>query len=853
VRNVTRSLLGISTLLLAVILAGCGGGTTFGISVSLLTSPAPTVDQGQVVIVTATVVNDKSNKGVTWSLSGAGSLTNSSATTVTYVAPATVSSTAKATVTATSVSDTTATAAISIQLNPPPSITTTSLPSGTAGTCYGQTSTSSSGVTCNGEALSEAGGVAPYTWGVTAGGLPPGLSLNPSAGVVTGTPTTPGTFNATITLSDSAGLSSSASIAITIANPPALAVVTTSLPTAAIGVSYSATLGASGGVAPYKWALAPASQPLPGGLGISPSGVISGTPSATGTFDFTVQVTDSEGPSPVSATQALSIIVNPVPFSISTTALPGGTAGIAYSTTLHSSGGVGPVTWQIVGGSLPGWAGLDPSTGVISGPAAAGTSSFTVQASDSNTPADIATQSLSIAISATTENSLLKGQYAFSLGGYDGGLVGSFTADGQGHITGGTEDMEDQASGVSAADVLINSGSYTIGNDSRGVLSYTDANGNTFTFDLALSAGSSPTGSSIGGAIVEADALGNNLTGSFALQNSSAFSTTALAGSYAFGFSGWDSSAKPDVVVGSASISSGAVSSGLLDENDAGSLSSAVSFTGTLGVSLSGRGTVTSSVAQANFTFYVVSQTEWFAIAYDPASHAVRTGLVEQQTGGPYANTSINGTMVLESQSSTAAPAPEAVVGLFTSDGSGNAKASLDVDQAGTVSTLTDTDTLSFSSTDNGRFTATPATSVPFVGYMIAPNQAFIAGTGQAPSFGTFEQQSAGPFSASSLDGSFFVGSLPLVSAPPGAQSPTVSSGVIAFDGVVNLSGTLDSSHAGTATTTELTDTYSVAASGRVSISPSGAIMYVVKSSKIIILSTGLAGSTNPLIEIAQR
>jgi len=852
VRKTTLPVFGIATLLLAVCMTGCGGGTNFGLIVNLSTSPAPTIDQGQVVTVKATIVNDSSNKGVTWSLSGLGSLSNATPTSVTYVAPSSVTGTQKATITATSVANTSVMTSTAIQVNPPPTITTTSLPAGTAGTCYGQTSTSS-GVTCNGEALSETGGTAPYTWGVIAAGLPPGLSLNPGAGVVTGIPTAPGTYTPTFSVTDAVGLSHSATISMSIAPPPSLTVATTSLPTAAKGVPYSVTLQAAGGVAPYNWGY---SGVLPGGLSLSPSGVISGTPAATGTSNFTVQVTDSEGPTPVTVPQALSIIVNTTSFSVSTTALPDGTQGIAYSTTLQTSGGVGPVTWSIVNGSLPGWATLDTSTGVISGPAAAGTSSFTVQATDSNTPADIATQPLSITISATTADSLLKGQYAFSLGGHDGGVVGSFTADGSGAVTTGSEDLVGATTALHVGNVAITSGSYTIGADGRGVLSYTDAKGNTFTFDLALSAQSSITGASTGGAIIETDTSGDNFTGSFALQNSSGFSSAVLVGGYAFGFSGWDASGNPDVVVGSASISSGALSSGLLDENDGGTLSSNVSFAGTLAVDTSGRGTITSGtsgVPQANFVFYVISKTEWYAMAYDTTTGAVRTGIVEQQTGGPYSNASINATMVLQSQSATSAPAPEAEVGLLTSAGTGSASTALDVDQGGNLSAQSDTEALSFTSPGNGRFTIAPQTMQPMVGYMIAPNEAFIEGTGATPSFGTFEPQATGPFSASSLIGSFFVASLPLVSPPPGAQPPTVSSGLITFDAIQNLTGTIDSSNAGTATASELTETYSVASTGRVSISPAGAIMYIVSSSKIIILSTGLANSTNPLIEIAQR
>ena len=85
-----------------------------------------------------------------------------------------------------------------------------------------------------------------------------------------------------------------------------LGVATTSLPSGTEGIAYAATTAATGGLVPYTWELAPASGPLPTGLAISPAGVISGTPTAAGAFQFTVQVTDSEGDT---ATQPLAIMV----------------------------------------------------------------------------------------------------------------------------------------------------------------------------------------------------------------------------------------------------------------------------------------------------------------------------------------------------------------------------------------------------------------------------------------------------------------------------------------------------------------------------------------------------------------
>ncbi|MBI5076005.1 MAG: putative Ig domain-containing protein [Nitrospirae bacterium] len=123
-----------------------------------------------------------------------------------------------------------------------------------------------------------------------------------------------------------------------------LTITTTSLPGGVVGTAYPATtLTATGGSGPKTWSVSAGA--LPGGLTLSAAGVITGTPTAPGTFNFTVQVTDSSG----TATKPLSIIVTVGPLTITTTSLPGGVVGTAYpATTLTATGGFGPKTWSIV-------------------------------------------------------------------------------------------------------------------------------------------------------------------------------------------------------------------------------------------------------------------------------------------------------------------------------------------------------------------------------------------------------------------------------------------------------------------------------------------------------------------------
>jgi large repetitive protein len=158
------------------------------------------------------------------------------------------------------------------------SFTTTSLPPGQLGLAY------------TGVSLTVAGGIAPYTFSVSSGSLPAGISLS-GAGVFSGTPTTGGTASFTVKVTDSESPAVSVSQAFSIAVQAPLSITTTSLSAANIGVSYSTQLTASGGVSPYIWSISAGALPV--GLTLSSSGLISGTPTASGSFSFTIQVVDS--------------------------------------------------------------------------------------------------------------------------------------------------------------------------------------------------------------------------------------------------------------------------------------------------------------------------------------------------------------------------------------------------------------------------------------------------------------------------------------------------------------------------------------------------------------------------------
>jgi hypothetical protein len=263
-------------------------------------------------------------------------------------------------------------------------IITSSLPDGTVNQPY---STSVSG----------SGGLPPYTWSVTPA-LPANLSFDTTTGAITGTPVTEGTSSHTFTLHDSLAPPQTVQRSLTLTiNPTSavLSITTTSLPDGNVGQAYNQPVQATGGTGALTWSIDVGT--LPQDLSLNPTtGVISGTPTAAGTSSFTVRVADTGGQAD---TQALSILINlSSPPIITTTSLPGGTVGLAYSEGLQATGGTGTLVWSLSGGSLPANLTLS-SAGTISGtPTNTETSNFTVRVTDALAQSD--TQPLSIAISA---------------------------------------------------------------------------------------------------------------------------------------------------------------------------------------------------------------------------------------------------------------------------------------------------------------------------------------------------------------------------------------------------------------------------------------------------------------------
>jgi hypothetical protein len=249
----------------------------------------------------------------------------------------------------------------------PPMITSAgTMPTGTAGVAYVQTLAAT--------------GSQPITWSIASGSFPPGLTLS-GAGVISGTPTNAGSYVFTVRATNGVAPDASQSIAVTINPPPTPPSITTAsaLPSDTVGVAYMQTLKANG-TAPITWSLA--SGALPPGLVLSGTGVISGTPLTAGSYSFTVRASNGTAPD-ATQTMGIAVVVSGIPPTMtSTSPLPVGAPGVAYSVTLTATG-TAPIAWSVVSGSLPAGLALNAGTCVISGtPTAAGTSTFTLRATN---------------------------------------------------------------------------------------------------------------------------------------------------------------------------------------------------------------------------------------------------------------------------------------------------------------------------------------------------------------------------------------------------------------------------------------------------------------------------------------
>ncbi len=226
--------------------------------------------------------------------------------------------------------------------------------------------------------LAQTGYTGTISWSAT--GLPTGMTMNATTGVISGTVTTFGTNSVTVTLTQGLcsitkvfGLQINSGCPLILLNPA-------TMPAGNVGAAYTATtIVATGGVAPYVFSVS--NGTLPVGLSMTPAGVISGTPTTTGTANVNVTATDANGCTG-SGLYVMTINAACTAVTITPATLNSGIIGLFYNQTLTSTGGTAPYSYVVTTGTLP--TGLTLATnGALTGTVAApATSTFSVRVTD---------------------------------------------------------------------------------------------------------------------------------------------------------------------------------------------------------------------------------------------------------------------------------------------------------------------------------------------------------------------------------------------------------------------------------------------------------------------------------------
>ena len=620
-----------------------------------------------------------------------------------------------------------------------------------------------------------------------------------------------------------------------------LSVTTTSLASGQTSTAYSATLSATGGVAPYSWTVK--SGTLPAGLSLSTAGVIAGTPTAAGAANVTVQVSDSETMPQTAVSGSLTLAISGGTLKITSTTADPGTVGTAYNFQLTASGGVPPYTWAVASGStLPAGLALS-SAGVVSGtPTASGTFNPSIAVTDETTSNTIS-EPVSFTINPSG-NPLPDGNYAFQFngnaaGGNPVGINGVFEVS-KGAVAIGFYN-ENQLNQPPEAQQSITKGSASIAPNGLGQLELTLQSGNV-TFALAAPASALTPGSDSDIRIIEFDdTTGTGMRGSGVLKAANFNgSLSAIKGGYAFAFSGWDMHSQPAAVAGSFQADGlGNITSGIADMNDNGTLSSYTAVTGTYTTDPVGSGVITLKLAAGltvTYNYYQVTPTELLATSGDLSSATIPlvSGSALQQTG-PFSNASFTGANVLELNGNavqTAFYIPDITLGLLASDGNGNLAAAYDEYKGSLVAPQTYTATYTVDPA-TGR-TPITASGTRAILYLVSNTKAFVLGADASTSSGLLEAQSGLPFTNASLKGNYLGGTIPW----PALNVVSL----VAADGAGNAQFTNNSSGSkGLLSDQKISGTYSVDALGRAVFTVSGdatpRIFYVVSPTKTVLLS----------------
>jgi hypothetical protein len=411
----------------------------------------------------------------------------------------------------------------------------------------------------------------------------------------------------------------------------------------------------------------------------------------------------------------------------------------------------------------------------------------------------------------TFTNANLNGSFAFSYIGSDQGgflaVAGSFVADGAGHITSGTQDIN---SGAGISTNVASSGTYLVRSDGRGTITLNSPAGNS-TLDFVIVAG--------GHALVTRFDTRATGSGTIDQQTTSAFSNAALAGPFAFSLSGIDAGGLPLAIGGVfTSDASGNLTAGLDDSNDNGFVVTNNPITGSIPVASTGRGTATmnTSLGTLSFAYYVVDATHLKVVGINNVS--ILGGEAFRQTG-PFSNASVSGPFAFTiAGADLLNGSPFASGGVLTSDGAGNVTTGIeDFNDGGTISTAVPfTGTYAIASTGRGTLTLNTGAGVfTFAIYPSSGGVLVLETDNRFLTTGTALQQQTAAFSAGSFTGIY---GMNFTGASSGSELDSIAE--LTADGVSKLTGIIDINNSGGITFGQpLSGTFTANANGRFPLS----------------------------------
>jgi hypothetical protein len=648
---------------------------------------------------------------------------------------------------------------LSIRVNLPTSLAvlTSSLPNIDVGNSYNQT-------------LFVTGGIPPYTYSISAGSLPPGITPNNSPAVA-GTPTTAGVYTFTFKVTDFAIPPSVATANLSITVNPALRITTTSLPGGAVSAPYSAPpLQATGGAPPYTFSVSLASQQLPLGLSVGPTnGQVGGIPQTAGTDTVEFAVVDSLGGL---ATANLSITIAAA--NCANNGHLSGNYAFMFNGLDAGDGGRGLNFGQAVGSFVADGNGnisqgyedtdsVDESvtlTGITGtycvGPDNVGSLSFAtvpipellitvdstgnanivVYAGFTPVPSSAVPSFGSIVKQDTSafSASSIVGNYSFGLSGElfdvgddgfltDGGSetqAGAFSSDGMGNVTGGELDTNSSV-GPTLSNVTFSATDLAVAPFGRGTVTLNESGGGTATiifyivnaqqlFALAVSPNTVPDRFILSGPIIQ------NVGAPYSNSSLNGISVLGLQGD-----SGGAAIAQAGLITWNGSGGFGLTS----DENNNGSLSSP-GYSGTYSVASNGRVTL-SAAGQSTPIIYITGPNQGFVIG---TNANISDGQIFSQTGSPFSNASFSGnylgqmlpTYIYGPPCCSSNTTVDLELDDFTADGSGNLTGTTyleDLVNGPSINAVSGT----YSNSSSGRGTVTQNSSTTNIFYVVSPTQ----------------------------------------------------------------------------------------------------------------------------------